>query len=369
MAESYDVGVIGGGPAGCATALSLRLGFPQFSVVVLEASDYAGHRVGEILPPAARSLLRRLEVLSALDCDHGIVSRAVASAWGGPRLEENHYIFSAAGGGWHLDRGRFDAMLARQCESHGARVFRGTALRSASRERGGWLLRTDAGKFAATFVVDASGRSAMFARMRGARLKFRDRLTSYTRRFAEPDASAVETMVEASEHGWWYTAPLPNASRVVSYLTDADIGRAQGLPSPGAWMNLLNETTHIRAAVGDGVAAPQFTVRAAATACLDRVCGDGWLATGDASAAYDPLAAQGIAKALRNGILASYAVADALLGRESLKPDRYTAILNNQFAGYERAHREHFARETRWASSPFWMRRHSAINPPLEGAA
>ena len=181
MAESYDVAVIGGGPAGCATALSLRLSFPQISVVVLEASDYAGHRVGEILPPTARSLLRCLDVLSALDCEHGIVSRAVASAWGGPRLTENHYIFSAAGGGWHLNRSRFDAMLARQCESHGARVLRGTALRSASRECGGWLLRTDVGKFAATFVVDATGRTAMFARMQGARLKFRDKLTSYTR--------------------------------------------------------------------------------------------------------------------------------------------------------------------------------------------
>jgi flavin-dependent dehydrogenase len=179
MAESYDVAVIGGGPAGCATALSLRMGFPQFSVVIIEASRYADHRVGEILPPAARSLLRRLDVLNALDCEHGIVSRAVASAWGGPRLEENHYIFSAAGGGWHLDRTRFDATLARQCESRGIQVLRGTALRSASRECGGWLLRTDAGEFAATFVVDATGRNAMFARMQGARLTFRDKLTSY----------------------------------------------------------------------------------------------------------------------------------------------------------------------------------------------
>ena len=284
-------------------------------------------------------------------------------------LTENHYIFSAAGGGWHLNRSRFDAMLARQCESHGARVLRGTALRSASRECGGWLLRTDVGKFAATFVVDATGRNAMFARMQGARLKFRDKLTSYTRLFAGSGVSVVETLVEASAQGWWYTAPLPNGRRVVSYMTDADIGREHGLPSADAWITLLNQTTQIRGVVGDGVAAPGCTVHAASTAHLDRVRGDGWLATGDASAAYDPLAAQGITKALRNGILASYAVADALLGREAAESDRYTAILSNQFAGYERAHREHFARETRWAESLFWMRRHAAVYPPLEGAA
>jgi flavin-dependent dehydrogenase len=205
--------------------------------------------------------------------------------------------------------------------------------------------------------------------MQGARLRFFDRLTSYTGTIAGSNVNAAETLVEASEHGWWYTARLPNGNRVVSYMTDADIGREAGLPTIDAWKRLLHRTAHIQAAVGDGIAAPDLIARSAATAQLDRVQGDGWLATGDASAAYDPLAAQGITKALRNGILASYAAADALLGREQDQVNRYSLILNHQFAAYRHAHRTHFARETRWADSPFWRRRHAAATSPLEGAA
>jgi flavin-dependent dehydrogenase len=369
MTESFDVVIAGGGPAGSATAISLRQSFPQFTVAMLEASEYENHRIGEILPPAANSLLRHLEILNAIESQHGIVSRAVTSAWGTPRLEETHYIFSAAGGGWHLDRKHFDAMLAQQCEAHGVRVLRGTVLRHAARSGARWLLQTNATTISARFVVDATGRNAQFARMQGARLHFFDRLTSYTRISASPDASAAETLIEASAQGWWYTAPLPDGRRVVSYMTDTDIGRAAGLPSTDIWMTLLRETGHIRDAVGDGVAPDECSVRSAATSLLDRVRGNGWLATGDAAAAYDPLAAQGITKALRNGIFASYAVADALLGNDAGETDRYTAILSNQFAGYAHAHRQYFAQETRWAESPFWMRRHVPMTSPFKGAA
>jgi len=367
MPESFDVTVIGGGPAGCATALSLRLSFPEFSVLLLEAGDYSAHRAGEILPPAANSLLRHLDVNSLLEAAHAVPSRSVAAAWGGPRLEENHYLFSAIGGGWHLNRNLFDELLARQCESRGVRLLRKTAIKGAHREGRKFALQTTAATFSARFVVDATGRAATFARMQGARIEFHDRLTSYTRFVTGSNVNVTETLIEAAPQGWWYTAPVPGGLRVVSYMTDADIGRDAGLPSAHVWMKLLNQTEHVRAAMGNGMAARNCMVRAAATTQLDRVHGDGWLATGDASAAYDPLAAQGITKAMRNGILASYAAADALLGREDEAANRYAAILDQQYAAYQRAHRNHFAQQRRWSDSLFWQRRQAA--PLVESAA
>jgi flavin-dependent dehydrogenase len=371
MTESFDVAIIGGGPAGCATALSLRISFPQLSVLVLEAGDYSAHRAGEILPPAANSLLRHLGVLNALDDAldgvQAIASCAVASAWGDQQLEENHYLFSAIGGGWHLNRNLFDQMLAQQCEERGVDLLRNTMLRGAWRDDRGWLLETKDATFSARFVVDATGRAAAFARMQGARLQFHDRLTSYTRFITGSNVHATETLIEAAPQGWWYTAPVPGGRRVVSYMTDADIGRDAGLPSTHVWSELLDQTEHVRSAVGGGVATQDCMVRAAATSHLDCVHGEGWLATGDASAAYDPLAAQGITKALRNGILASFAVADILLGREAEAADRYTSILDNQFASYRRAHRKYFAQERRFPSSLFWSRRQ--VNSLVEGAA
>src|ERR1700739_977071 len=73
----------------------------------------------------------------------------------------------------------------------------------------GGYFRTNLATTSARFVVDATGRKAQFARMQGARLHFLDRLTSYTRVFARSDVSTAQTLIGASAHGWWYTAPLP----------------------------------------------------------------------------------------------------------------------------------------------------------------
>src|ERR1044072_6535090 len=60
--SSFDVAIIGGGPGGSATAISLRAHAPSLSVVLIAASHYAGVRVGQSLPPPARSILDHLKV-------------------------------------------------------------------------------------------------------------------------------------------------------------------------------------------------------------------------------------------------------------------------------------------------------------------
>jgi hypothetical protein len=56
-----DVIILGGGPAGCATALSLRSYSRSLSIALIEESSYEHPRVGEVLPGLARSLLDNLE--------------------------------------------------------------------------------------------------------------------------------------------------------------------------------------------------------------------------------------------------------------------------------------------------------------------
>jgi 2-polyprenyl-6-methoxyphenol hydroxylase-like FAD-dependent oxidoreductase len=79
---SWDVAIIGGGPAGTASAISLRQTFPALRVLVIEATDYTSLRVGEVLPPVARALLQHLGVLPALTAEFGEPAHSVACAWG-----------------------------------------------------------------------------------------------------------------------------------------------------------------------------------------------------------------------------------------------------------------------------------------------
>ncbi len=79
-----DVVVIGGGPAGAATAIALAR--TRRSIVVIEKSRYEQPRIGETLPPAARPLLVELTVWeSFLGAGH-LSSPGVLSAWGDEEL-------------------------------------------------------------------------------------------------------------------------------------------------------------------------------------------------------------------------------------------------------------------------------------------
>jgi hypothetical protein len=43
--------------------------------------------------------------------------------------------------------------------------------------------------------------------------------------FSDVRDTAHETLIEAVEHGWWYSAPVPGARMVFMYMTDSDLWR------------------------------------------------------------------------------------------------------------------------------------------------
>ena len=58
--------------------------------------------------------------------DGHLESPGIASSWGGPNLYENDFIVNPYGPGWHLDRRRFDLMLAHAAQASGVEVLRGS---------------------------------------------------------------------------------------------------------------------------------------------------------------------------------------------------------------------------------------------------
>lgn len=366
--QTWDVAVLGGGPAGCAAALSLRALRPELSVLLVEATSYGATRLGEILSPAARGLLSHLGVTEAFDEEGFVAAPGTGVVWGSAELTDNPSVFSARGDGAHLDRARFDAMLAREASRRGATVLSGARLQGSEAVPGGWQLTFDEGTTdLARFVIDATGRTATFARARGARFHAADRLTGFAR-FCQVEAGSDPRMlVEACPDGWWYTAPLPGGLRVVACMTDLDLARDLALPGSEAWDRLLGQTHWIKRSVG---ALTPCLVRSADSRILSPMTGPRWVATGDAAMAFDPLSALGITKALRSGILASFAAADTLSSdRESTALARYEALHVREWSGYLRARSLHYAEERRFSAHPFWKRRHGPVSWSLTGGA
>lgn len=358
-----DVAVVGGGPAGTACALTLRR-YTDLRVAVLERGDYSATRVGETIGPGLRPLLVYLGLWEKFTAGGHRPAQASAASWGSDEIFRQEFFFTGRGEGWHLDRRRFDRMLAAEVGEAGGTMLLKCAFRSiAWAQPGAWLLTAEREdgrqlQISARFVIDATGRPATVARHLRARPQVVDQLVGVTGfvDFPEPFQEEPFALVEACAEGWWYSACLPRRRMAVAFMSDAEIVRQLNAQHVPGWRSLLAVTQHTRARVRNGTPPKKLFVRPAGSQMLRPPAGEGWLAVGDAAAAFDPLSSMGIGHALSTGMHAARAVQGALQGDDELLNEYAKGIAKN-FEQFLEIRRSFYAIEQRWTEKPFWNRR------------
>jgi flavin-dependent dehydrogenase len=294
------------------------------SVVLYERSSYDGSlRIGETLPPEVRLPLDRLGVWERFQADGHVQSPGIVAAWGQAEPSANDFILNPYGCGWRVDRNRFDASLAARADEAGAVVRTGT---KADRP------------VDADFMVDATGRSRSLA---GARRVVHDRMVAVVG--SAPVAGEDQrALIEATEEGWWYSAPLPDGRLVMTFQTD---------PRPGLrarWPEFLAAAPLTAGRAGGSSAA--VGVVSANSDRSDPVAGEAWMAVGDAAAAYDPVTGLGIHWALESGIAGAEAILNTTVAA-------YGRATQEGFDQYLATRRHYYRMEGRWPDAPFWRRR------------
>jgi len=358
MRPDFDVLIAGAGPAGCAAAISLADFAPELTVCLADAPAREDFRIGETVPPPIRPLLEHLGLWQQFAGDRHCPSYRTVSAWGSPLLASNEFLFQTQQVGWRLDRVRFDAMLREAAAARGAAHVAAKVAVLAFAE-GAWRVHlADRPAVTARFAIDATGRAAVLARAQGLRPATIDRLVGCFVPFADAPDDGEGLMIEACPDGYWYSATVPNGVRMIASLSDADLIRAHGLAGLDRWMQALGQTRHVRATAAGArpLAAPKLVA-----AGSRHLIGDTrlpLLPIGDAASCFDPVSGQGILKALRSGIFASYAAADFLRHGDATGVKRYRALVSREFSAYRKTWRDYYALERRWPDRPFWRRRH-----------
>ena len=354
----YDVLIAGGGPAGCATAISLRDFAPELRVCAAEPGVRHPRFVGETLSPQALIFLKHLGLRDRFERDGHERAFRTQSAWGVSRLVPNEFLYGVHQIGWRLDRTRFEDMLVNAAVDRGVE-WRSEPVVSAAYADHRWTVQLQESEpVTARFVVDATGRRAVLCRKLNIVSVKLDRLIACTVRM-QPAAAKVDLTVEAFADGWWYATSLPNGERILACMTDNDIVRREGFAQLDRLMLCLGETEFVREAAIENALVGQPQLFAAGSFNRAITGNLPFLAVGDAASSFDPISSQGIAKALRAGVFASYGIADLLVRGDRRGVARYLSFVADEFAAYQSTLRDYYRQETRWTDRPFWQRRHA----------
>jgi flavin-dependent dehydrogenase len=352
---SHDVAILGGGPAGAAAAIELaRHGL---RVLVLERTRYDDVRVGETLPPQAAPWLRRLGIFDAFESVPKLLAPGVFRSWERSVPIVDPMIFKNDLYGWHIDRARFDALVADAAEQAGAIVRRGAVARSCQRSGDAWRVQFDwSGRrtdIDARWLIDATGRRSWLLRRQGVRPRVVDRLVGLLG-YGGPRASRDENLfIEARPTGWWYSAPLPGGRAVAAFMTDSDL-------IPRSERSVLSFWEEERAAseLISRLHGPATSLRTvvARTAWSGTVATGRWLAIGDAAMAFDPLFGLGICQALASGWWSARTVLESSTD-EGTAMGQYQSWAESRYHDYLARRSRLYGSTMRWPDSPFWQRR------------
>ena len=387
MATNYDwdVVIIGAGPAGSATAITLASLSQR--VLLVDEQVVAKHKFGESLPPVSVDIVSHFlsELNSSDNKTIGVYKTAGnISMWSSEHLDHADFFFTANGFGLCIDRFAFDEALRLRALESGASLQMGFRLKSCTRSSDlifNWdiVLSTSlkVEHHRARYVVDCSGRNAALARMLDIPIiDNEDKLFAYAQWFhANAEDDDRFTHIEAVASGWWYTNRVPTTDRnenrrLVVFYSDRDLPEGKKAGGATGFDELLEGTKLIAPLLKAGAYRGSGAIRGAPSNSqrLQEFCGDAWMAVGDAAQAYDPLSSQGIDKALRTGNDAGYLIHYALKDEvnNSLKVEnryiqRYSEKQQQLWSAYLSQKDYYYSIQTRWAEQPFWQRRQKSL--------
>ncbi len=359
------IAIIGGGPAGAATALSLlnKTDSSEFEIALYHRTGTKRWTVGETIPPAANTVLNELDIKHVLNDSAHIPCPGSISVWGDDKPMANDFLLDLDGPGYHLDREQFEKDLLTAAEKAGAQILPDHTFCKVNPLAEGFELGfrcpTEAKTINADFVVDATGQAAAFARrLPVARNVIDEVISVYT---CLPIPSGVKlpdyTLLEATLGGWWYLSKVPRNRFILSFTTDKEHIAEHAINNTAGWRRAYAQTRWLQETLPeDSLEHADLFLMPASSAILTVCVGERWLAAGDAACSYDSITSAGITRSLLQGKNAGEAIMEYFAaGEESL--GRYQDAVFEEFNRYVGLRDYLYRREERFGGEGFWRRR------------
>lgn len=346
--NTYDVIVMGGGPAGSSVAgILAREGR---KVILFEKEVFPRHHIGESLMTDTYWTFQRLGVLDKLKASPFVRKYSVQFANSAGKESRPFYFFEGvhheSAVTWQVTRAQFDHLLIDHAADQGAVVHQGVLVKQVLFEGDkavGVEVQMRDGtreKFFANVVVDATGQTAMLSnkfrwRVRDPKLKKAVLYSYFKGAHREPDLNGGATLVLRTEHGsngWFWYIPLENDITSVGIVADPEyLVQNRGQDLAKIYHEEIEKCEPCRRRVGNAERVDKIYSILDYSYRSKKNSGNGFIIIGDAYGFLDPIYSSGVLLALKMAELAADAIHDAFnnddfsaerLGQYQTKLDR-----------------------------------------------
>lgn len=334
--ETFDVVVIGGGPAG-ATASTL-VALQGHRVLLLEKERFPRYQIGEsLLPLTVHAICAMLGVLDEIKQADFVPKFGGVFRWGA-REEPWHFTFgtvrdlekAGAGYAYQVERSRFDQILLDNARRRGVEVRERHAVRHPivedARVTGVRFVDEQGreGVARARFVVDASGNGSPLHRFAGERVYsefFRNvALFCYFEHAGRlPGDQAGSVLSAAFDEGWFWFIPLSDTlTSVGAVIARERADRLQQDPEV-AMRGFIDACPLIKRLLSSATRVTQgpygsFRVRKDYSYTNTHFWRPGLILAGDAACFIDPIFSSGVHLATYSALLAARSINTVLRG-------------------------------------------------------
>jgi flavin-dependent dehydrogenase len=351
MSTSYDVIVIGGGPAGSSS--SAILAEEGHKVLLLEREKFPRYHIGESLIPFTYFPLERLGLVERMKKSHFVNKYSVCFVPPHGRTSQPFYFFNrydkdTVASTWQVLRSEFDQILLDNAREKGVDVHEQTKvielLRDGDQKVIGVRAQSHDGTttdYYARITLDCTGKEAFTTVRNGWRVRdpYLNKVavwTYYKGSRREPGVDEGQTTVAfVKDKGWFWHIPQHDDMVSVGVVAEGKYLSRDGIKDPeGIFKREVEENLWIKESLSFGQQVGQYYITSEYTHHAKHCGSDGLLLVGDAFAFLDPVFSSGLMFAMKSGVLAGEEVSKGLKEND-LSPVRFTKYSQELRQGVE----------------------------------